>query len=192
MDVLENPFVRLKYFLEPQALLEEMDHSGFSLYSSWPSYKDGLDVHWFKSAESAAKKLHSQKEFVALSRLSHIFGRKHFLTRPDVELERSLFELLKHIDSSIDTLDASRLARSVDILEVISSVLDSDRVIANPSEVAETIAFIRVIQKIFNCLGQGMIDEVVNLCNSDQSFINTWGTPSHFAVFTLDRPNSTG
>ncbi len=192
MDVLENPFVRLRYFLEPQALLEEMYHAGFSLYSSWPSYKDGLDVHWFKTAESAAKKLHSQKEFVALSRLSHIFGRKHFLAQSDVKLEKALFELLAHVDSSIDALDAGRLAKAVDILEFISEVLDSDRVIANPSEVAETIAFIRVVQQIFTFLGRGMIDEVVNLCNSDQSFISTWGTPSHFAVFTIDRSNPTG
>src|SRR5437016_2139675 len=42
MDVLENPFVRLKYFLEAVALCRDMAAEGFSLYSSFPGYRDPL------------------------------------------------------------------------------------------------------------------------------------------------------
>src|SRR5205814_816322 len=110
-DVLENPFVRLRYFLEPQSLCSQVAKAGFSLYSSWPPYQDGLDVHWFKKAVPLEEQLRSQQAFVAQNRLSHLFGRKHFLARPDPDLEKMLWNLLTLVDGLIDEFDTEK-ARS--------------------------------------------------------------------------------
>ncbi|MFX6201811.1 hypothetical protein ABTF50_20645, partial [Acinetobacter baumannii] len=42
MDVIQNPFVRMKYFIDPAQLLREMHAGHFRLYSAWPNYKDVL------------------------------------------------------------------------------------------------------------------------------------------------------
>ena len=183
MDVLENPFVRLRYFFEPQSLCRQMYDSGFSLYSSWPPYKDGLSVHWFKKELTAEEELWVQNGFIARSRLSHLFGRKHFLLRSSANLERDLLGLLALIDGLVDKFDVAQVEQCGEYLSSLERLIDSTEVMADVQDTAYTLQAIRSVKHILRLLGSGEVENLIRFCDSDPAFIRTWGTPAHFAVF---------
>lgn len=183
MDVLGNPFVRLRYFFEPQSLCKQMYDAGFYLYSSWPPCKDVLSVHWFKKTLMAEEELRLQNEFIARSRLSHLFGRKHFLLRLDPALEQSLWRLLTLTDSLIDQFDAGCAAQCVEYLSALVKLINSDAVMAEAQDTRDTLQAIRSVQHIFRLLTRGAIAELIAFCNNDQAFTKTWGMPALFTVF---------
>ncbi len=184
MDVLENPFVRLRYFLSPQFVCEKMYQSQFRLYSSWPPYRDNLTLHWFKKTLSAEKQLGLQRECIARSRLSYLFGRKHFLLCVDPGLEKTLSALLIVCDRMIDTFDASDAKLCKEYLAILGKIIDSNAVLAEAEDTAETLGVIRSIQYILNLLIAGSLEDLIEFCNKDQAFVySCWGTPSHYVVF---------
>ncbi len=183
MDVLENPFVRLRYFFEPQSLCKEMYEGGFYLYSSWPPYKDGLHVRWFKKALTAEEQLAMQSEFIARSRLSHIFGRKHFLLNADTSVEKTLSGLLNLCDRMIDRFDTEGAMQCIDHLSAVAKLVSSDAVVADAQDKVHTLQLIQSLQSILHLLVRGEVSDLIVLCNSDEAFIRTWGLVSHFAIF---------
>jgi len=190
MDVLENPFVRLANFYEPQALCRSMYEAGFSLYSSWPPYRDGLGIHWFKRVPSGDEQLESQNRFVAQSRLSHTFGRKLFLLESSRDVEQTLKGLLAATDAMLDSFDQHHVDKASGYLDFLASIICSDAVFAEAKDKAGALAIIRTLQKILDLLAKGAVPDLIAFCNSDEAFISSWGMPSHFAVFRLDRRQS--
>jgi hypothetical protein len=185
MDVLENPFVRLRYFLEPHALSQQMSASGLDLYSSWPLYRDALNVYWFKKVLPADAQMQANADFIARSRLSHLFGRKHFIAHLPDSLDASLHDLLVSTDSLIDQLDVPALERCVEYLGMIGRLIDSPAVISEEADKALTLGAIRSTQEVFHLITAQDMDRLVAFCNQDPAFIGIWGTPSHFAVYQL-------
>jgi hypothetical protein len=183
MDVLENPFVRLAYLLEPQALCRQMFDAGLHLYSAWPPYHDGLNVYWFKKTLSAEEQLNTQESFIARSRLSHLFGRKHFLLHPDPEAEQTLRTLLAATDALIDHFDQAQASTCLDCLSKIEKLLGSDAVISDEKDTEEALRAIRSTRHILQLLADEKVESLVTFCNEDPGFIRTWGMPSQFAVF---------
>lgn len=184
MDVLENPFTRLRYFFELKSLCKKMDDAGFCLYSSWPPYNDSLDVYWFKKILKSEDHLYSVNEFIRRNRLSHMFGRKHFLLHPDPDLEEILSHLLTLTDSLIDEFDKDRAMQCIHHLSIIDKIISSNKVFAKPEDTLATRQTIQSLKQIFCLLIDGAMPELIKFCNSDQPFIKSWGTPSHFAVFS--------
>ncbi|MGB7542991.1 MAG: methyltransferase domain-containing protein [Burkholderiales bacterium] len=191
MDVLENPFVRLRYFYEPQDLCRKMQEKGFTLYSSWPSYKDGLDVHWFKKTLSAEERLRSQDDFIARSRLSHMFGRKLFLLHIEPGWEQALSGLLDATDALIDGFDKELAEQCVRYLTTIEAIVDSGAVMADAADKSAVFATLRSLQRIFALLAEGRAKELAAYCNEDAAFLGAWGMPSHFAVFRYEPAENT-
>ena len=183
MDVLENPFVRLTYFLEPQSLCRQMFDAGFRLYSAWPPYHDGLNVYWFKKTLSPEEQLNSQESFIARSRLSHLFGRKHFLLRPDPEVDQTLRLLLEATDALIDRFDRTQSQMCLDCLSKIEKLLGSNAIVADEKDTDEALMAVRSTKHILKLLTDENTEALVAFCNGDPGFIRTWGMPSHFAVF---------
>jgi len=183
MDVMENPFVRLRYFLEPQALCTQMLAAGFLLYSSWPYYKNGLAIDWFKKTPDPVAQLQAQNEFIACSRLGHLFGRQHFMPKPDPAFERRLVDLLARIDGLIDHFEADGATQCVAHLDAVAQVLSSEKVLADNQHTVAALSAVRSTQHILQLLTSSALDDVVAFCNTDSGFIETWGMPSHFAVF---------
>jgi hypothetical protein len=193
MDVMENPFVRLQYFLEPQALCSQMLDAGFDLYSAWPPYKDGLSIDWFKRTPTPADQLRAEYEFIACSRLSHLFGRKHFVPRPDPALEQRLSDLLALMDGLIDRFEPDAATQCVAHLDEIANVLGSESVLAEERDTAAALKAVKSTQNILQLLMSNALDDLVTFCNTDRGFIETWGMPSHFAVFQKRRsPGAAG
>ena len=183
MDVMENPFVRLKHFFELQALCKQMHDSGLYLYSSWPTYKDGLDVHWFKKTLSADEHLVKQNEFISKSCISHMFGRKHFIVKDDKSIERRLRELITIIDGLIDDFSTDAANIAIACLSELFEIVNSDNVISSDEGLAVTTDAIKSVKSLLLLLDKGDAQELISFCNSNQSFIKTWGMPSQFAVF---------
>lgn len=183
MDVLENPFVRLPYFLEAQDLCRSMSAAGFRLYSSWPRYDGGLDVHWFKRELTAEEQLGHELDFIARSRLSHLFGRKHFAGAELPYAEADLVRLIADVDALIDDYDAQRVARARATSRQLAEVVTSGALLSTPGETAATAETLAMLDELFDVLDDGSPDAIVTFCNSAPAFIDAWGTPSHFAVF---------
>jgi hypothetical protein len=183
MDVLENPFVRLQYCIDPALLCAEMDAAGFRLYSSWPRYDGGLDVHWFKRDLTAGEQLGQELDFIARSELSHMFGRKHFLVAHEPTLGPRLHSLREGLDTLIDGFDEDVAAACDDHLGAVTSILESASVLSSPEDRELSRATLETLRRLLALLATGSPDEIERFCNDDPAFIATWGTPSHFAVF---------
>ena len=183
MDVLENPFTRLEFTLEAKSLCESMQQAGLSLYSSWPPYKNGLDVSWFKKPVINQEQIESQNEFIMRNRLSHIFGKNLYLINHDVEFEESLSNLIKLTDTLIDEFDLSKVNQCEQYLENIEQRLLNNETIADTEDLKATLLILKSIKNIFKLISQQNIEELIKFCNDDKEFINCWGVPSHFAVF---------
>jgi hypothetical protein len=181
MDVLENPFVRLSYFLEPDSLCSQMHEAGFSLYSSWPSYKDALAVYWHKKTLTPDEQIQSQSRFVAHSRISHIFGKQLFLSRPAPE--EMLWNLVRLTDSLIDEFSDETVEQLLELLAVLSHMLKFEVVYSDPRDREDACRALESITTIMSTLRKGSIDGIVRFCNTDSAWIETWGMPNHFAVF---------
>jgi len=179
--------VRLQYFLEPQTLCSQMLDAGFDLYSAWPPYNDGLSIDWFKRTPTPADQLRSEHNFIACSRLSHLFGRKHFIPQPDPALEKRLSDLLALMDGLIDRFDPSAATQCVAHLDEVAKVLGSDSVLAEERDTAAALKGAKSTQNILQLLTSSAVDDLVTFCNTDPGFIETWGMPSHFAVFQKRR-----
>ena len=102
MDILENPFVRTKYFIDPVALLNEAHAGGYRLHSAWPTYADALSMSWIKGNLDLDADVRSAISFVEQSRVSHLLGCKCFvpgITRTQIQ---SLDLLVNITDGLID------------------------------------------------------------------------------------------
>lgn len=186
MDVLMNPFVRMKYFVEPRRMCDEAEQVGWSLYSAWPHYGDMLDIHWFKQVRSKAESAKLRTDFLQCSRLSHMFVRKHFLSRPQPGLEVDLWDLLMLTDGLVDAYDPAAARRCLEHLGRIESLLQSSEIISSDADRAASLQTVRSYQKLFPLLTNGNAEEITRFCNTDEGFIKSWGTPSHFTVFQRD------
>ncbi|MBI3722734.1 methyltransferase domain-containing protein [bacterium] len=183
MDVLENPFVRLRYFLEARKLIEDMADAGFELYSSWPRYDNGLDVFWFKRELAPEDRLRRQAEFVSCSRLSHFFGRKHFLFEVEQRIERELWGLLEDMDALVENFECDRAKRCRERLGVVRDRLRSDGIISDAADTARSLETIGSVDRLLLLLERGEPPAIEAFCARDHAFIESWGLPSHFAIF---------
>ena len=181
IDVLENPFVRLRYFLEPQALCSATEAAGLVLHASWPTYRNELEVHWHKRTLSREEQLRSRREFLGRSRLSHMFGTALFLG--SASHESALMDVVRATDELIDDFTVPIVERLTTGLHTIRRIVNSDVVYAAPGAVASAVSAIDCFAALVTRLADGDTEGVVNACQSDAAFLSTWGLPYHFAAF---------
>jgi hypothetical protein len=190
MDVLENPFVRLKYFYDVGDLCRKMQARGFALYSSWPPYLNGLDVYWFKKIPSQQERLASLEDFVGRNCLSHLMGRPLFLTRRSPEVRHAVSQLVQLADSLIDAFDSRAASACLDNVTTIEAAIASDAVFGSDNDRQAATAAMAATRRLLSGFIEGRVERVVEVCNKDEGFIRTWGMPSHFAVFRYEPTSS--
>lgn len=188
MDVLENPYVRLKYFFDPRDLCKKLASANFSLYSSWPSYTDNLQVYWHKKNLPAGQKLESSLDFISRSCLSFTLGQKLFLySQPKAAVERInklLFDLVKYVDYLIDDFDLGVLKKCVNNLDELKKILEKEEFFASGEGAKEDVFLLtESLHKIFSGLKDDNFGQLVTICNHDRVFLRSWGMPCHYAVF---------
>lgn len=189
MDVLENPFTRLDYLMEPQSLCQEMYKAGMDLYSSWPPYKDGLRVEWVRKEITPEEALKSEMDFIARSRLSHLTGVPCFLKEAIPGLEDNLKELIRFTDDLIDSYDAKKAERCITHLDSITEVLTSGIVIGETQHLHKAQRLISSVTKAFKLIASENAEDLTSYANSDAEFIQNWGSPANATVFRR-RPRS--
>ena len=186
MDVLENPFVRHRYFLDAAALCAAAHGQGFDIHSAWPSYHDSLDIYWHKKVLSGGEKLHCARRHLDRSRLSFLGGRKLYLVgKADAvqAISASIEALVLDVDAMIDDPFGASLPRVVAGLASLRQTIQTTDILADDAADIEAItSTLDSFHRIFGAIGRRDATAVATLTQSDPAFINTWGQPAHFLV----------
>ncbi|MHC1753286.1 methyltransferase domain-containing protein [Humidesulfovibrio sp.] len=182
-DVLEDPFVRYAYFYDPVWLCRAMNTHGFRLYSAWPTYDDKSHVCWFKRPIPPEEMLAHQVDTIRRNRLSHMFGRKHTMVHQDKDVERRLKRLLLVSDSLIDTFDTERAEECLELMRWLKQLLENREMDAAPADTERAVSAMGSLIRILEFLQAGQASEAIAFCSENKAFIETWGMPSHFAIF---------
>ena len=186
MDVLENPFVRHRYFLDAAALCTAAHEQGFDIHSAWPAYRDSLDIYWHKKVLSGDEKLHRATRHLDRSRLSFLGGRKLYLVgKADAvqAISASIEALVLDVDGMIDNPFGESLPRVVAGLASLRETIGTADILADDAaDIEAIIATLDSFHRIFSAIGQRDASAVTALTQSDPAFINSWGQPAHFLV----------
>ena len=185
-DVLENPFVRLRYFIDAADLCRLANDHDFELHSSWPLYRDSLDIYWHKKALPAEEILRRNISHLRRSPISFLSGQKIYLVGKTEEIEAAthlIDALVTDVDALIENPFGDRLAAFISELKQLrQSIRNTNILVDDPTAIAEFEALVYSLEKIFGAIERKNIDELVRLTNSDPSFIAAWGMPTHFLV----------
>jgi hypothetical protein len=186
MDVLENPFVRYRTFIEAGELCRAADGLGFDLHSAWPAYRDALDIYWHKKVHSRQEVQRRTSQHLRRSRLSFLGGRKLYLVGEEAAVDAicSLIErLVRDIDRLIDEPFGDSLMQVISALASLRDILRTTGIFTDDK--ADIEAFTETIDsffRIFSAVGRRDADGLAALTQSDQAFIDAWGQPAHFLV----------
>jgi len=186
MDVLENPFVRYRTFIEAGELCRAADMFGFDLHAAWPLYRAALDIYWHKKVLSRDETLHRTTRHLRRSRLSFLGGRKLYLVGEDTAVDAiclSIERLVRDVDRLIDDPFGDGLAQVISGLASLRETLKTAAIFADDK--ADLEAFMETIDsffRIFSAIDRRDVGAVAALTQSDKAFINTWGQPAHILV----------
>jgi hypothetical protein len=186
MDVLENPFVRYRTFIDAGELCQMANGLGFDLHAAWPSYRDALDIYWHKKVYSPGEKLHRIAQHLRRSRLSFLGGRKLYLVgeAPAVEaICASIERLVRDVDRLIDDPFSDSLAQVISGLALLRNTLKTTEILAD--DAADIEAFSGTLDsffRIFSAIERRDVTSVAALTQSEGAFIDAWGQPAHFLV----------
>jgi SAM-dependent methyltransferase len=186
MDVLENPFVRYRYFLDAVTLCRAADANGFDNHSAWPSYRDTLDVYWHKKVHSADERLHRTIQHLRRSRLSFLSGQKLYLAGEGSSVDSissSLEHLTRDVDALVDDPFGTSLTSTMTGLESLRAAIDTANVLTDDSDAIEAFdGTLVTFSRIFDAIARRDLDGLAALTRSETPFIRTWGQPAHFLV----------
>jgi SAM-dependent methyltransferase len=185
MDVLRNPFVRPAYFIDAADLWSQAVARGFALYSSWPLYRDGLQVGWHKRRIAPEEDLRAGLAHLRRSALSFIAGEKVYLPGDDAELE-ALAALVTATLASLDAMVTGTRCASTGLdaqLAALESFASQAQVIEDLGARARLVAALAALREATVLAGSGDIEGLCRFTSSDAAFLRAWGMPAHFAVF---------
>jgi len=185
-DVLENPFVRLRYFLDASELCRLANDHDFELHSSWPLYRDALDIYWHKKALSADENLHRNIRHLQRSPISFLAGQKIYLVGNTEEVEAStalVDALVADVDVLIEDPFGDQLPSFLTGLKKLrQSIRTANILVDDPKAIDDFEALLDALERIFGAIQRRDIEEIVRLTNSNPTFIAAWGMPTHFLV----------
>lgn len=186
MDVLENPFVRHRYFLDAAALCTAAHGQGFDIHSAWPPYHDGLDIYWHKKVLSGDEKLQRATRHLGRSRLSFLGGRKLYLVgkaEAVSAISASIEALVLDVDRMIDDPFGDSLPRVIAGFASLRATIRGAEILAeDPAELEAFAATLESFHHIFSAIAQRDMAGITAFTQSDQAFLNAWGQPAHFLV----------
>ncbi|WP_050479696.1 class I SAM-dependent methyltransferase [Herbaspirillum rhizosphaerae] len=183
MDVIQNPFVREKYFIDSAQLLREMHDGKFRLYSSWPNYKNVLAMSWIKGAYSAKQDNDAAIAYIEQSRLSHFLSTQCLLPAPSPTISSGLTELVGIVDGLIDEASEDGCQRAIAILDELLASLASGQIITSQADATKAKNILTMIRAALTLIKSADVDSVIKFCREDKIFIETWGMPAHHGVF---------
>lgn len=183
MDVIQNPFVRKKYFIDSAQLLRDMHEGNFRLYSSWPNYKDVLAIGWIKGKYSAQQDNDAAISYIEKSRLSHVLSTQCLLQSPSQAISSGLQDLVDIVDGLIDAASETNCTKAIAILDELIAYQLSGQIIASPIDAEKAKNILTMFKAALSLIKTGEPDDLIKFCRTDKVFIDTWGTPAHHGVF---------
>jgi hypothetical protein len=186
MDVLENPFVRYRTFIDAGELCQTANELGFDLHAAWPSYRDALDIYWHKKVYAPDEKLNHTARHLRRSRLSFLGGRKLYLVGQAAAVDAicaPIERLVCDVDRLIDDPFGSSLAQAISGLASLRDTVRTAGILAD--DAANIEAFSGTLEsflKIFRAIEQHDATSLAALTESETAFIEAWGQPNHFLV----------
>lgn len=194
MDVLENPFVRLRTLYDAAELMGDAAAHGFRLHGSWPTYADALAIHWHKEKIPSDDELNAARTHIARSRLGFFFGRKMYMGsagRAELDdVKSTLDDLLLAIDRQIDGPDPASAGKCADHLSSVARMIGQETVFADDDGgKSAAVRTLNSLASIYGAIADGDMDRVQTICNTDAAFIGSWGLPYHFALFSKEPGN---
>lgn len=183
MDVIENPFVRLKYFIDPVNLLKDMHDNKMRLYSSWPVFRDPLSVDWIKKPFTPEEELNSSVNFIKKSRLSHFLGKECFINIISDALDNHLQLIVELTDSLIDNESKFACENAIVAIDKIVDFIEKYRLYNDVSEITDIKNILKMIKIIFNLMAKSEVDDLVKFCQQDKVFLKVWGSPNCNIIF---------
>jgi hypothetical protein len=182
LDVLQNPFGRMEFTLDAAALVTAAADYGFELYSSWPVYRDPLQVYWHKHHYSPEEVRQQTRDHVLNSQLSFFMGTRAYIMDDDRALLENLktqFEELGTVlNHSEDAPDAKRIAESLKGLHRVAQRLS----VSPATSKDDALALLELLQQAFGCAERRDFEGMFAFTN-DEPFVKRWGQPFHLAVF---------
>jgi len=185
MDVLDNPFMRLRYFIDAEQLARTAAAHNFDIHSSWPSYRDGLENVWAKRPATAEQTLERTCAHLRRSVLTFVLGTKAYLADDEstVWLAGLVDAALADIDALIDADDAVRSLRLATTLrELAAAARDSHAIIDGPGALDAGAALLHAWADVNGLLAGGRLDAAIARLNEDVVLLEGWGAPTHLAV----------
>jgi len=187
-DVLENPFVRLKFLIDPVELSDNALKAGLALYASWPRYENPFYPFWHKNIPNEATLELRRREFMTRSRVSFAFARPLFTiasAERTKEINDSVLALVSGIDRLIDGWDKASLSRSKAAAAQLVVAFKNREVMAGHAERDEISATLAAIIRTLDILDAGDAGAIRNQMRTDESLLAMWGSTTHYAVFRL-------
>jgi hypothetical protein len=186
MDVLENPFVRYRYFIDAAELCTTAHGLGFDIHSAWPSYHDSVDVYWHRKVLSGDEKLRRSVRHLERCRLSFLGGRKLYLVgKADAAsaISALIERLVVDVDRLVEAPFGDSLPRVISSLASLREATRTTDIFADDAaDIASITATLDSFHRIFGAIGQRDFSAVTTLTQSEPAFIDTWGQPTHFLV----------
>jgi predicted O-methyltransferase YrrM len=186
MDVLENPFVRRRTFLDAGSLIADAQARGLTVHASWPNYRDLLQVYWHKKVLPDGERLAADRAHLDRSCLSTLGAAKLYLTGPAEEVAQvagAVDALVEAVDAAIEAPDAQRLETLEAALEAVSALAGTSDVLCDePADLTRLRAALDALRRIFAAARAGDFAEMVRVATGDAAFLASWGQPAHFLV----------
>lgn len=191
MDVLDNPFVRRSWFFSASALCRDMARHGFALHSAWPSYADGLSVHWHKAIPAPDMVQRQRDTHLNRSSISFLTGRPLYLAGEAGAVAgavEAVHTVAQAVDQLVDAWDDAVAARACDMLDrLIDAVALTPVVTHDPQDIDLAIDLFRGLRGALASLSARDSDGVARFTRDDPAFLSLWGAPAHHAVFRRRR-----
>jgi predicted O-methyltransferase YrrM len=187
-DVLENPFVRLKYLIDPVELSAKALKAGLALYASWPRYENPFHPYWHKNIPGEADLELWRREFITRSRVSFAFARPLFTiasAKRTKEINDNVLALVGGIDHLIDGWGQESLSRAKAAASQLVQAMENGEVMAGDAERREIGATLGAIIRTLDIFNSGDAAAIRNQMRTDSRLLAMWGSTTHYAVFRL-------
>ena len=184
MDVMENPFVRLKYFIDPVDLLKDMHENQMKNFSAWPVYRNPHSVDWIKKPFTKEEELSSSIKFIHQNRLSHFLGNKCLLTFNNDAISVQLKSIIEITDDLIDHTSPGNCLKAINLLKEIKISIQSNIILTDDK--IKINGLLDMIIIVFELLKNENFKDLIKFCQTNKDFIDTWGSPNHNVIFQKD------
>lgn len=189
MDVLENPYTATRYTLDASHLVSGLSEAGFTLYQSWPRYRNDLRMGWHKAPEPPETVLDEVARHLPRLAVAHALGRTLFAHGPEgdvAEMRSALDRLLSALDAAAATDDRSTWRSVAESLTVLArAVADPGRLYApRPDDRTAAALALTSLEQLSRLLADAAPDAIADFASTDPAFLATWGQPAHYAVFS--------